>query len=103
MPGNKISGFILPFPWSLVPSFYSASRRLSANGDVWQNYAIGQKFTIAAMSYLTVVYSVLFGHFRFGETLSGQEIAGIAVIIGAGLLSIGPKNAGGTRPSASQS
>ena len=55
------------------------------------------------MSYLTVVYSVLFGHFRFGETLGVQEMAGIAIIIAAGLLSIGPKNAGGTRPSASQS
>ena len=70
---------------------------LTAQIAITRAYAIGQKFTIAAMSYLTVVYSVLFGHFRFGETLSGQEIAGIAVIIGAGILSINAQAAGGRR------
>ena len=67
---------------------------LTAQIAITRAYAIGQKFTIAAMSYLTVVYSVLFGHFRFGETLSWQEIAGIAVIIGAGILSINAQAAG---------
>ena len=70
---------------------------LTAQIAITRAYAVGQKFTIAAMSYLTVVYSVLFGHFRFGETLSWQEIAGIAVIIGAGILSINAQAAGGRR------
>ena len=76
---------------------------LTAQIAITRAYAVGRKFTIAALSYLTVVYSVLIGHYRFGETLGVQEMAGIAIIIAAGLLSIGPKNAGGTRPSASQS
>ena len=51
-------------------------------------YAVGQKFTVAALSYLTVVFSVVFGHYLFHEILGGQEMAGIAIIITAGLISV---------------
>ncbi|WP_298643572.1 DMT family transporter [uncultured Cardiobacterium sp.] len=51
-------------------------------------YAVGQKFTVAALSYLTVVFSVVFGHYFFHEILGGQEMAGIAIIITAGLISV---------------
>ena len=61
---------------------------LTAQLALTRAYAVGQKFTVAALSYLTVVYSVVFGHYLFRETLGWQEMAGIAIIIAAGLVSI---------------
>ena len=61
---------------------------LTAQLALTRAYAVGQKFTVAALSYLTVVYSVVFGHYLFHETLGWQEMAGIAIIIPAGLVSI---------------
>ena len=61
---------------------------LTAQLALTRAYAVGQKFTVAALSYLTVVYSVVFGHYLFRETLGWQEMAGIAIIISAGLVSI---------------
>ena len=61
---------------------------LTAQLALTRAYAVGQKFTVAALSYLTVVYSVVFGHYLFRETLGWQEMAGIAIIITAGLISI---------------
>ena len=50
-------------------------------------YKVGNKFTVASLSYLTVVFSALSGAAFLGETLTWQEIAGILIIIGTGILS----------------
>ena len=50
-------------------------------------YQVGRTFTVAALSYLTVVFSALYGALLLGEHLGRQETAGIAVIVAAGILS----------------
>lgn len=48
-------------------------------------YHVGRKFTVAALSYLTVVFASLLGVWVLGEPLGGQEILGMAVIVAAGV------------------
>ena len=50
-------------------------------------YQVGRTFTVAALSYLTVVFSALYGALWLGEALGGQEAAGIAIIVTAGIVS----------------
>ena len=50
-------------------------------------YQVGRTFTVAALSYLTVVFSALYGALWLGEALGGQEAAGIAIIVTAGVAS----------------
>ena len=56
-------------------------------------YRVGEKFTVAALSYLTVVFSATFAHYYFNEALGWSQILAMSVIIGAGILSaMPPKN-----------
>ncbi len=48
-------------------------------------YHVGQKFTVAALSYLTVVFSALYGAGFLGESLGVWEISGIVLVILAGI------------------
>lgn len=57
-------------------------------------YAAGPKFAVAAMSYLTVLFSAVFAHFAFGEVLGAQEFVGMAVIVGSGILAALPPKGG---------
>ena len=50
-------------------------------------YAVGRKFTVAALAYLTVVFSTLAGIFLFGEQIGWQEWLGIGIIAASGILS----------------
>ncbi|MBH5329994.1 DMT family transporter [Eikenella sp. S3360] len=49
-------------------------------------YQVGHKLTVASLSYLTVVFSTLLGIFWLGDSTSWHEIAGMLVIVGAGVL-----------------
>lgn len=50
-------------------------------------YKIGQKFTVAALSYLTVALSALYGAAVFGDVLTWADALGIALIIVGGIVS----------------
>ena len=50
-------------------------------------YQVGRKLTVASLSYLTVVFSTLLGIFWLGDGTSWHEIAGMLVIVCAGVLS----------------
>lgn len=49
-------------------------------------YRVGRKFTVASLSYLTVVFSTLLGIGWLGDDIGGQEILGMLVIVVAGLI-----------------
>lgn len=48
-------------------------------------YQVGCKFTVAALSYLTVVFASLLGVWVLDDVLNGQEWLGILVIVAAGV------------------
>ncbi|WP_037585200.1 DMT family transporter [Stenoxybacter acetivorans] len=52
-----------------------------------QAYRVGRKFVVAALSYLTVVFSALLGFIYLGDTLHWQEVLGMGIIIASGILS----------------
>lgn len=50
-------------------------------------YQVGQKFVVATLSYMTVVFALLFGVWLFGERLDWLSLLGIGVIVASGVLS----------------
>ncbi|MDO4879231.1 MAG: DMT family transporter [Neisseria sp.] len=50
-------------------------------------FAVGRKFTVAALAYLTVVFSTLSGMVFFGEKTGWQEWLGMGIIVASGILS----------------
>lgn len=54
-------------------------------------YHVGQKFTVAALSYLTVVFASIYGVVFAGETIGLIEILGIVAVILAGIASSLPE------------
>lgn len=54
-------------------------------------YHVGQKFTVAALSYLTVVFAAIYGVVFAGETIGLLEILGIVAVILAGMVSSLPE------------
>lgn len=50
-------------------------------------YQVGQKFVVATLSYMTVVFALLFGVWLFGERLDWVSLLGIGVIVASGVLS----------------
>lgn len=50
-------------------------------------YKTGKKFTVASLSYTTIVFSALSGALFFGDKITWQEIAGMIIIVGSGVLS----------------
>lgn len=50
-------------------------------------YQVGQKFVVATLSYLTVVFAILFGVWLFDERLNIISLIGIGVIAISGILS----------------
>ena len=49
-------------------------------------YHVGQKFTVAALSYLTVVFAAIYGLVFAGESIGLIEILGIVAVILQGSL-----------------
>lgn len=58
-------------------------------GQLFMTYAyqVGQKFAVATLSYMTVVFAILFGVWLFGERLDWLSLLGIGVIVASGVLS----------------
>lgn len=54
-------------------------------------YHVGQKFTVAALSYLTVVFAAIYGLVFAGESIGLIEILGIVAVILAGVVSSIPE------------
>jgi len=54
-------------------------------------YHVGQKFTVAALSYLTVVFASIYGVVFVGESIGLIEILGIVAVILAGVVSSVPE------------
>lgn len=54
-------------------------------------YHVGQKFTVAALSYLTVVFAAIYGVVFAGETIGLIEVLGIVAVIFAGVVSSLPE------------
>lgn len=50
-------------------------------------YQVGQKFVVATLSYMTVVFALMFGMMFFDETLDMISLAGIVIIMASGILS----------------
>lgn len=50
-------------------------------------YKVGSKFTVASLSYLTVVFSSLAGVWFLGDKISWQEVLGMGIIVASGILS----------------
>lgn len=50
-------------------------------------YQVGQKFVVATLSYLGVVFAIVFGAWLFGERLDALSLVGIGVIVASGVLS----------------
>ena len=57
-------------------------------------YHVGQKFTVAALSYLTVVFSATYGVVFASEPIGWVEIIGIVAVILAGIVSSLPDKKG---------
>lgn len=84
---TTIDGWHMPQTWQqwliLVGIGLTA---LIAQISMTRAYKVGRKFVVASFSYLTVVFSTLFGVWWFSEILHWQELVGISVIILSGLL-----------------
>lgn len=77
-------------PLSLVNLPYIVAIGITALvGQLLMTYAyqVGQKFVVATLSYLTVVFAMLFGVWLFGEHLDTISLIGIGVIMASGILS----------------
>jgi drug/metabolite transporter (DMT)-like permease len=60
---------------------------LVAQMSMTRAYKVGQKFVVASLSYLTVVFATIFGVLLFNDVVTWQEIIGMVVIVASGLLS----------------
>ncbi|MDP1532553.1 MAG: EamA/RhaT family transporter, partial [Rubrivivax sp.] len=50
-----------------------------------QAYAVGHTLSNAGLQYLGIVFAFLYGVLLFGETLTWSALAGVVLIVGAGL------------------
>ena len=48
-------------------------------------YKVGRKLVVAALSYLTVVFSTLVGVWWLGDAIHWQEVVGMGIIIASGI------------------
>ncbi|ENS8829401.1 EamA family transporter, partial [Neisseria gonorrhoeae] len=76
----------LSFPSAVYLSGIGVSA-LIAQLSMTRAYKVGDKFTVASLSYMTVVFSALSAAFFLGEELFWQEILGMCIIILSGILS----------------
>lgn len=79
-------GWTLPTAESLPYLLGVGLAGLLAQLAMTQAYAEGQKFTVASLSYLTIVFSAIYGIAFLGEAIDWLEIVGMITVIGAGIL-----------------
>lgn len=77
-----------PITWENLPHIVGVGVMALA-GQLLMTYAyqVGRKFVVATLSYLVIVFAVLFDIVLFDEMLSLQVLIGIGVIIVSGILS----------------
>lgn len=77
-----------PISWQSMPYIIGIGT-MALLGQLLMTYAyqVGRKFVVATLSYLVVVFSVLFGIVLFDEVLSWQVLLGISIIVISGILS----------------
>lgn len=77
-----------PLTWQTLP--YLTGIGLSAmiaQLCMTRAYKVGNKFTVASLSYLAVVFSSLAGVWFLGDKISWQEVLGMGIIVASGILS----------------
>lgn len=74
--------------WTSVPYLLAIGGfALVAQLCMTHAYKVGNKFTVASLSYLTVVFSALGGMMFLGDKITWQEVAGMIIIVASGVLS----------------
>ncbi|STZ75681.1 DMT family transporter [Bergeriella denitrificans] len=74
--------------WEAVPYLLAVGlSAMVAQLCMTRAYKVGNKFTVASLSYLTVVFSALSGMLLLGDKITWQEAAGMVIIVAAGVLS----------------
>ncbi|WII94581.1 DMT family transporter [Moraxella haemolytica] len=76
-----------PISWANLP-YIIAIGVTALGGQLLMTYAyqVGQKFVVAVLGYLGVVFSVIFGAVLFGERLDWLSLLGIAIIVISGMI-----------------
>lgn len=86
------AGWHMP-TWASLPYLIGVGATgLLAQLAMTQAYYEGNKFTVGALSYLTIVFSAIYGALFLGENMDLWEIIGILTVIGAGILCALPEN-----------
>ena len=95
----SLTGLIMSAVWSTITGWhpltvsslpYLAGIGISAmiaQLAMTRAYKVGKKFTVASLSYLTVVFSALSGVLLFGDKITWQEAAGMVIIVAGGVFS----------------
>lgn len=95
----SLTGLIMGAVWSTITGWhpltisslpYLAGIGISAmiaQLAMTRAYKVGKKFTVASLSYLTVVFSALSGVLLFGDKITWQEAAGMVIIVAGGVFS----------------
>lgn len=86
----SIQGWHLPDMHAIPYLFAIGATALVAQLSLTRAYAVGPKFTVAAMNYLTVIFSALMANYFFHEQLGMQEFIGMSIIVAGGILSALP-------------
>lgn len=95
----SLTGLIMGAVWSTITGWHpltiSSLPYLAGNGisamiaqlAMTRAYKVGKKFTVASLSYLTVVFSALSGVLLFGDKITWQEAVGMVIIVAGGVFS----------------
>ena len=74
--------------WQAAPYLFGiGASALVAQLCLTRAYKVGDKLTVAALSYLTVVFSTFAGMWLWGDSIGWQEMLGMGMIIASGMLS----------------
>ncbi|UOO81438.1 DMT family transporter [Uruburuella testudinis] len=95
----SLVGMVLSAAWATLNGWHPLTRQalpyllgigasaLVAQLCMTRAYKVGNKFTVASLSYLTVVFSSLAGLWLLGDKISWQEAGGMGIIVASGILS----------------
>lgn len=77
-----------PLTWASLPYLFGIGlSAMVAQLCMTRAYKTGNKFTVASLSYLTVVFSALSGVMLLGDKITWQEAVGMIIIVASGVLS----------------